>query len=153
MSHISETIEVRVPVRVAYDQWTQFEQFPRFMESIDRVIQLDDRTLDWTATIAGQVKHWRAEITEQEPDRVIAWRSIDGARNDGSIRFEAAGEGTTRLALELDVDPEGPIETAGDAFGFVARRAKADLERFKAFIEDHGHETGAWRGTLESSGS
>ncbi|MBI2777769.1 MAG: SRPBCC family protein [Chloroflexi bacterium] len=150
MSRISETIEVDVPLRVAYDQWTQFETFPQFMEGIDRVIQLDDRTLDWTATIAGKVKHWRAEITDQEPDRLIAWRSIDGARNDGSVRFEAAGADSTRLSLDLDVDPEGPLETAGDALGFVARRAKADLERFKAFIEARGQETGAWRGSVGS---
>ena len=153
MSHITETVDVNVPVRVAYDQWTQFEQFPRFMEGIDRVIQLDDKTLDWTASIAGKVKHWRATITHQEPDQVVAWRSVDGARNDGSVRFESLAPDRTRLILDLEVDPEGPLETAGDALGFVSRRAKADMERFKAFIEARGQETGAWRGSVHPSGA
>lgn len=135
MSHITESVEVAVPCRVAYDKWTQFDQFPRFMDGVDRVIQLDDRTLDWTATIAGRVKHWRAEVTKRELDRLIAWRSVDGARNDGSVRFESLGPDLTRITLELDVEPEGPIELAGDALGFVSRRARADMERFKAFVE------------------
>jgi len=152
MSHITETVEVNVPCRVAYDQWTQFEQFPRFMEGVERVIQLDDKTLDWTATIAGKVKHWRAKITLQEPDRVVAWRSVDGARNDGSVRFESIDAGRTRIVLDLEVDPDGPLETAGDALGFVSRRAKGDMERFKAFIEARGQETGAWRGEVHPGG-
>jgi len=153
MSQITETIEVNVPVRVAYDQWTQFEQFPRFMDSVDRVIQLDDRTLDWTATIAGVVKHWRAKITEQEPDRIVAWRSVDGARNDGSVRFEVLGPERTRIVLDLEVEPEGAVEKAGDALGFVSRQAKGDMDRFKAFIEARGRETGAWRGSVHPSGA
>ena len=148
MSHITETIDVNAPLRAVYDQWTQFEQFPEFMEGVERVIQLDDKTLDWTATVAGKVKHWRAEITKQEPDRIIAWRSIDGARNDGEVTFAAVDADTTRVTLDLDVDPEGLLETAGDALGFVARRAKGDLERFKEFIEGRGIPTGAWRGEI-----
>jgi uncharacterized membrane protein len=150
MSQISESIEIEVPRRVAYDQWTQFEQFPQFMEGVERVEQLDDKTLDWTAEIAGKRKRWRATILEQRPDEVISWRSIDGARNDGTVRFESLGPERTRLTLDMDVDPEGPLENAGDALGFVARRAKADLERFKEFIEGRRRETGAWRGTIEA---
>ena len=147
MSRIIETIEVDVPVSVAYDQWTQFESFPQFMDGIDRVVQVDDTTLEWTATIAGKVKHWRAEITEQRPDELVAWRSTEGAQNDGQVGFEAAGPDRTRLELQLDVEPEGLVEKAGDALGVVERRVRGDLERFKAFIESRGQATGAWRGT------
>ena len=150
MSRITEHIDVNVPVTDAYNQWTQFESFPQFMEGVERVVQLDDRTLDWTASIAGKTKHWRAEIIEQRPDELVSWRSTEGARNDGIVRFEPLGTGQTRVELELDVEPEGPIESTGDALGFVSRRAQGDLERFKEFIESRGQATGAWRGTIES---
>jgi len=149
MSRIMEQIEVDVPVRVAYDQWTQFESFPQFMEGIDRVVQLDDKTLEWTASIAGKTKHWRAEILEQQPDQVVAWRATEGAQNDGAIRFEPLGPDKTRLTLQLDVEPEGLIEKAGDALGVVERRVKGDLERFRDFVEGRAQATGEWRGTVE----
>jgi uncharacterized membrane protein len=149
VSKIIETIEVDVPVRVAYDQWAQFESFPKFMEGVERVVQVDDTTLEWTATIAGVVKNWRAEITEQRPDELVAWRSTDGARNDGAVAFEALGPTRTRLELTLDVEPEGLVEKAGDALGVVERRVRGDLDRFKAFIESRGQATGAWRGTVD----
>ena len=149
MSRITDHIEVDVPVTVAYDQWTQFESFPQFMDGVERVLQLDAKTLDWTATIAGKTKHWRAEIVEQEPDRLISWRSLDGARNDGTVRFEPVDASTCRITLELDVAPDGPIESTGDALGFVSRRVKGDLERFREFIESRGQATGAWRGRVE----
>jgi uncharacterized membrane protein len=149
MSRIIEEIEVGVPTRVAYDQWTQFESFPRFMEGVERVVQLDDKTLEWTAGIAGKTKHWRAEIVEQRPDELIAWRSIEGARNDGAVRFEALDAGRTRVVLQLDVEPEGLVEKAGDALGIVERRVRGDLERFREFIEHRGQATGAWRGEVD----
>jgi len=149
MSRISETVVVDVPVSVAYDQWTQFESFPQFMEGVERVVQLDDRTLDWTATIAGKTKHWRAEIFEQEPDQVISWRSTEGARNDGTVRFEPIDANSSRVTLDLDVEPEGPLEATGDALGIVSRRVRGDIERFKSFIESRGEATGAWRGEVE----
>ena len=149
MSRIIEQIEVDVPVRVAYDQWTQFESFPQFMEGVERVVQLDDKTLEWTASIAGKTKHWRAQILEQQPDRVISWRATEGALNDGAVRFEPLGPDKTRLTLQLDVEPEGLIEKAGDALGIVERRVRGDLERFKEFIENRGQATGDWRGRVE----
>jgi uncharacterized membrane protein len=149
MSRITDHIDVDVPVTVAYDQWTQFESFPQFMEGVERVVQLDEKTLDWTASIAGKTKHWRAEIVQQEPDRLVSWRSLDGARNDGTVRFEALDAGTCRITLELDLEPDGPIEATGDALGFVSRRVKGDLERFREFIESRGEATGAWRGRIE----
>ena len=149
MSRITETIDVDVPVRVAYDQWTQFESFPEFMEGVDRVVQIDDTTLEWTATIAGKVKNWRAEITEQRPDELVAWRSTQGAQNDGQVRFESLGADRTRVETQIDVEPEGLVETAGDALGIVERRVKGDLERFKEFVESRREPTGAWRGEVD----
>jgi uncharacterized membrane protein len=149
VSRIIEEIEIRAPVRVAYDQWTQFESFPRFMEGVDRVQQLDDTTLEWTATIAGVTKTWRAEIVEQRPDDIVAWRSTEGAHNDGAVRFEALGPDRTRVVLQLDVEPEGAVESAGDALGIVERRVRGDLERFRELIDRRGQATGGWRGTVE----
>jgi uncharacterized membrane protein len=149
VSRITESIDVDVPIRVAYNQWTQFESFPQFMEGIDRVVQTDDTTLEWTASVAGKVKNWRAEITEQRPDELVAWRSTAGAQNDGQVRFESLGPSRTRVETQLDVEPEGLVEKTGDALGVVERRVKGDLERFKAFIESRGQETGAWRGTVD----
>ena len=151
MSRIIETIEVNVPVRTAYDQWTQFEEFPRFMEGVEKVEQLDDTTLRWRASIHGQVRTWTAKITEQEPDMRIAWKAVEGAENAGVVTFHRIDEDTCRVTLQLDVEPEGPVESVGDALGFVARQAKGDMERFKAFIEARGVETGAWRGTVDQS--
>ena len=150
MSKIIETVDVQVPVRVAYDQWTQFEEFPLFMEGVEKVEQLDDTHIAWTAEIKKIKKSWTAEITEQKPDERIAWRALEGAENAGVVTFHRLSDDTTRVTLQLDVEPEGPVETVGDALGFVARRAKGDMERFKKFIEARGDETGAWRGTVEA---
>jgi hypothetical protein len=149
VSRIIETIEVDVPVRSSYDQWTQFESFPQFMEGVERVVQLDDKTLEWTANIAGKIKHWRAEILEQRPDQLVSWRSTEGARNDGTVRFEPQGGNRTRVLLELDVEPDGVIEKAGEALGVVEGRVKGDLDRFKDFVEGRGQATGAWRGAVD----
>ena len=148
MSQIIESIDAEIPVRVAYDQWTQFEEFPRFMEAVEKVEQLDDTTLRWTAKIAGVTKTWTAKITEQEPDQRIAWTSIQGAQNAGVVTFHRLDDRKTRVTLQLDVEPEGPVESAGDALGFVQRQAKGDLERFKKFIEQQGVASGAWRGEV-----
>jgi uncharacterized membrane protein len=148
MSEIIESIEVDVPVRTAYNQWTQFESFPKFMEAVKEVRQLDDTTLEWVADVAGKEKRWKAKITEQKPDERVAWTSTEGARNAGVVTFHRLGEGRTRVTLQLDVDPEGPIENAGDALGVVKRQVQGDLKRFKEFIESRGQETGAWRGEV-----
>jgi uncharacterized membrane protein len=150
MSKIIETVDVQVPVRVAYDQWTQFEEFPLFMEGVDKVEQLDDTHIAWTADIAGIKKSWTAEISEQKPDERVAWRAVEGAENAGVVTFHRLSDDSTRVTLQLDVEPDGPVETVGDALGFIARRAKGDMERFKTFIEARGAETGAWRGTVEA---
>ena len=148
MSVVEHTTEVDVPVRVAYDQWTQFESFPEFMEGVTRVVQQGDKSLEWTAEIAGVKKTWKATITEQTPDQRIAWTSTEGARNAGVVTFHRLDDQRTRVTLQLDVEPEGPVESAGDALGFVQRQAKGDLERFEKFVESRGVATGAWRGEV-----
>jgi len=148
MAVIERSIEVDVPVRTAYDQWTQFEEFPRFMEGVEHVRQIDDTTMEWKASIAGASREWRAKITEQVPDQRVAWSSIDGARNAGQVSFEPVASGRTRVTLQLDFEPEGLVEKVGDKLGFVERRAEGDLERFRDYIEQRGGETGAWRGEV-----
>lgn len=148
MPRFESSIEVDVPVRLAYDQWTQFEEFPRFMEGVERLLQRDDRTLDWTAEIAGQRKEWTAEITDQTPDTRIAWKSVDGDENAGAVLFQPLDGDRTRVTLKLDADPEGVVETVGANLGFLERRGYGDLERFKEFIESRRLPTGAWRGEI-----
>ena len=148
MSQIIETVDVDVPVRVAYDQWTQFEEFPRFMKAVETVEQLNDTTIRWTAQIAGVTKTWTAKITQQEPDQRVAWTAIEGARNAGVVTFHRLDDRKTRVTLQLDVEPDGPVESVGDALGFVARQAKDDLKHFKEFIEEQGVASGAWRGEV-----
>ncbi|HEY2803452.1 MAG TPA: SRPBCC family protein [Actinomycetota bacterium] len=149
MSKIEESIDVMVPVHVAYNQWTQFEDFPKFMEGVEQVHQLDDTKLHWRAKVAGQEREWDARITEQKPDDRIAWTSIDGAPNGGVVTFHELEGDTTRVMLQLEFDPEGLIEKTGDALGLVKGRTKGDLDRFKEYVEKRGTETGAWRGEVE----
>ena len=148
MAHVEQSIEVDVPVTVAYDQWTQFESFPQFMEGVERVTQQDDTHLLWTAEIGGEQRTWTAEITRQEPDRLIAWRSVEGKQNDGQVTFDPISSDTSRVTAEFDLDTEGFKESLGDALGFIDRRVKGDLEKFKDFVEQRGVATGAWRGEV-----
>jgi uncharacterized membrane protein len=149
MARIEQSIDVDVPVRTAYNQWTQFEEFPRFMEGVESITQLDDKRLKWVASIGGKRKEWTAEITEQRPDERIAWTSRGGAFNAGVVTFHRLSDNKTRVMLQLEYDPEGVVENVGDAVGVVSARVKGDLERFKQFIEERGRETGAWRGEID----
>jgi len=148
MATIEKSIDVDVPVRVAYNQWTQFEEFPKFMEGVREIRQLDDQRLLWRAAIGGKEEEWEAEITEQIPDERIAWRARTGAPNAGVVTFHRLGDSTTRIMLQLEYDPQGVVENVGDALGVVSRRVDGDLKRFKEFIESRGRETGAWRGEI-----
>jgi len=148
MSLIEKSIEINVPVRTAYNQWTQFEDFPRFMEGVKHVKQLDETHLHWKAEIGGKEKEWDAEITEQIPDRRIAWRSRDGAQNAGVVTFHRLSDSTSKVMLQMEYDPDGVLENVGDVTGMVSQRVVGDLERFKRYIESRGQETGAWRGTV-----
>ena len=150
MSSILKTIDVGVPCRTAYNQWTQFEAFPRFMEGVEEVRQLDDANLAWRAQIGGKPVEWTARITEQVPDQRIAWTSTSGARNAGVVTFHRLSDDTCRVALQVEYEPEGVVENLGDWIGVMGARVRGDLERFKEFIESHGRETGAFRGTIPS---
>ena len=151
MATIEESVEVEVPVRTAYNQWTQFEEFPQFMEGVEQVRQITETKVHWVAEIAGQKREWDAEITEQTPDERIAWRSTQGATNAGVVTFHRLGEGRSKVMLQLDYEPEGALEKAGDMLGIVKSRAKSDLKRFKEFIETRGAESGAWRGEVDQN--
>jgi uncharacterized membrane protein len=150
---VEQSVEVAVPVRAAYDQWTQFELFPEFMEGVESVRQVDDTHLHWVAEIGGVRREWDAEITEQHPDERVAWRATAGATNAGVVTFHRLSDNRTKVMLQLNFDPEGMMEKAGDKLGFVSRRATGDLERFKDFIENRGQATGAWRGDVSRKGS
>ena len=148
--HTAETsIEVDVPVSTAYNQWTQFEEFPRFMENVHEVRQLDDTHLHWRADVAGKLKEWDSEITEQIPDRRIAWRSTSGTHNAGVVTFHRLSDNRTRIMLQMEYEPETRAEAVGGALGGVKMTARKNLQRFKELIESRGSETGAWRGTVE----
>jgi uncharacterized membrane protein len=150
MASVVESIDVKVPVPTAYNQWTQFEEFPRFMEGVKSVTQTDDTHLRWVAEIAGKDEEWIAEITEQHPDERVAWQATSGAKNAGVVTFHRIDDQTSRVTLQMDVEPEGVVENVGTALGFLDRRVKGDLERFKEFIESRATETGAWRGEVEA---
>jgi ribosome-associated toxin RatA of RatAB toxin-antitoxin module len=150
VSTIERSIDVRVPVRTAYDQWTQFETFPQFMEGVEHISQTDDVHTHWRTNIAGVKREFDAEITEQRPDERVAWKSTDGENQAGVVTFHRLDDETTRIMLQLEFHPEGAVEKAGDALGLVSHRVKGDLERFKTFIEQRGDATGTWRGEVDA---
>jgi uncharacterized membrane protein len=149
MARVEESIVVNCPLTTAYNQWTQFEEFPRFMDGVESVKQVDDTHLHWVAEIGGKREEWDAEITHQEPDRKVAWRAVDGHFNSGTVTFEPLGDNQTRINVVMEHETEGLTETLGSALGGDSRKVKGDLDRFKEFIESRGAETGAWRGEVE----
>lgn len=151
MNTVEKSIVVDVPVRTAYNQWTQFEEFPQFMEGIEEVRQEGDTHTHWRANIAFKEVEWDADITEQTPDQRVSWRSTTGAHNAGTVSFEPQGADRTNVTLRLEYEPEGFFESVGSALGVVNSRVQGDLERFKEFIERRGGETGAWRGEIHGS--
>jgi uncharacterized membrane protein len=148
MTRVQHTIDVNVPVRTAYNQWTQFEEFPRFMDNVKSVKQLDDRRLHWVADVGGKQTEWDAEIVDQVPDRRVAWRSTAGTANDGIVTFEPEGPDVTKVTVAIEAEPADPVEKTGSAIGMLDRQVEGDLDRFKKFIESRGAETGAWRGEI-----
>ena len=152
MARVEKTVDIDRPLRMVYDQWTQFEEFPRFMEGVEEVHQLDEKTLRWRARIGGKTEEWDAEIVQQVPDQSIAWRNARGAVNSGVVTFVPLDAERTRLSLALDYDPRGFVEKVGDLLGIVSRRVEGDLERFKRFVEERSVETGAWRGRVKPTG-
>ena len=150
MSTVTESVDVNVPIRTAYNQWTQFEEFPRFMDGVREIRQLDPTHVHWKTEIAGVKREFDAEITEQLPDERVAWKSIEGERQAGVVTFHRLDENTTRVTCQMDFEPDGVLEQAGDKLGFLDRQVKGDMKRFKEFIEGRGGvETGAWRGEVD----
>ena len=149
MASVEYGIEVGVPVRTAYNQWTQFEEFPGFMEGVKSVSQVDDKHLHWVAEIAGVEREWDAEITEQIPDERIAWRSTSGPTNAGVVTFHHLEEGRCKVMLQMEVEADDAMAKVADFLGIVERKTKGDLVRFKEHIESRGTESGAWRGEIE----
>jgi ribosome-associated toxin RatA of RatAB toxin-antitoxin module len=151
MTRVEHRVLVNVPVSVAYNQWTQFEDFPHFMGGITKVTQLSDDRLEWVAELAGVRRQWEAKILEQIPDKKVSWAATEGATNAGEVVFEDLGGGQTSVQLTLEYEPEGFLEKVGDKLNVVENQTEKDLERFKAFIEDEGYASGAWRGTVQGT--
>ncbi len=149
MATVEQSIEVNVPIDAAYNQWTQFEEFPQFMDGVESVTQLDDTHLRWVAEVGGRRREWEAEITEQKPDERIAWKATDGKQNAGVVTFHRLSAEKTKVMVQLDWEPEGIVEQLGEKAGQDERQVKADLERFRNMIESRGVETGGWRGEVE----
>lgn len=151
MTTYAESVDVAVPVETAYNQWTQFEDFPRFMQGVDRVDQVDDTHTHWVTSIGGAKREFDAEITEQRPDERVAWRVVSGPKQAGVVTVHRIDDTHTRVHLQMDFEPEGAMEKIGDTVGAVQSRLKGDLGRFKKFIEERQSETGSWRGEVPRS--
>ncbi|MFB9961333.1 SRPBCC family protein [Sinosporangium siamense] len=151
MSTITQSVDVAVPVRTAYNQWTQFESFPEFMEGVESIRQESDTMTHWKIKVGPAEREFDARITEQHPDERIAWSSVEGPKHAGVVTFHRLDEGHTRVNLQLDTDPEGFVENVADATGILSRRVKGDLKRFAEFIEQRGEESGSWRGDVPPS--
>jgi uncharacterized membrane protein len=150
MSNVERYIDVNVPLQTAYNQWTQFEQFPEFMDNVEKIRQEGPTTLYWHVNILGIDKEWEARITEQLPDKRIAWTNMNGATNGGGVTFHYLDDNSTRVTLQMGYEPDNVIEQIGDMLGFVENQVASDLRNFKEFIESNGHATGAWRGTIQN---
>ena len=151
MASVTESITVDCPISTVYNQWTQFEEFPRFMEGVEEVRRIDDTHMHWKTKVAGREKEFDAKITEQRPDERIAWASTEGVDQAGVVTFHRVDDGRTKIMLQLDAEPEGVVEKVGDAVGVLERRVKGDLERFKELIEGGGTTGDGWRGEVDQS--
>jgi uncharacterized membrane protein len=149
MSTIEESIEVQAPLSTVYNQWTQFEEFPRFMEGVEEIRQIDDTHMHWVAEFGGSRHEWDAEVTEQKPDERVAWKNTDGTENAGVVTFHRLDDENTRVMVQMDFVPEGIMDKIGEAIGAPDRRVQGDLGRFMEMIEAAGRETGAWRGEVK----
>ncbi len=147
-SHVKKSVDIQAPVHVVYNQWTQFEEFPKFMEGVQEVKQVSDKMLHWKAQVGPTVKEWDAEIVHQVPDQKVEWKNTTGAHNAGVVDFLPNDDGTTHVSVVIMYEPETWLESAGDVLGFMDRRVQGDLDRFKAFVEAKGSETGGWRGEI-----
>ncbi|HLL68523.1 MAG TPA: SRPBCC family protein [Micromonosporaceae bacterium] len=149
MSTVVESVDVAVPVRTAYDQWTQFEEFPKFMEGVQEIRQISDTMTHWVIEIGGIKREFDARITEQHPDERVAWTSVDGPTHAGVVTFHRLDADHTRVTAQMDIDPDTFVEKVADKTGLIDRKVKGDMKRFQEFIESRGRETGAWRGEVD----
>jgi uncharacterized membrane protein len=149
MSTVTESVDVAVPIHTAYNQWTQFEEFPRFMKGVQEIRQISDTTVHWVIEIAGVHREFDTRITEQLPDERVAWTSVEGPTHAGVVTFHRLDDTHTRVTAQMEIEPEGFVETVGDKAGFVDRQVKGDMKRFREFIESRGAETGEWRGEID----
>lgn len=149
---LEHSVELRVPAGTAYDQWTQFESFPSFFEHVESIEQVDDRHLRWHVRLGGSAQEWTAEIVEQIPGKRIAWRTVDGPRHAGVVTFHRLTDGSSRVMLQMDYEPHGVAQRTADALGVVRRAVAADLDRFRAFLEERREATGTWRGSVPAAG-
>ncbi|NEE01929.1 SRPBCC family protein [Phytoactinopolyspora halotolerans] len=152
MTTAEKSVDVNVPISTAYNQWTQFEDFPEFMADVESVTQVDDRHLHWVVEVGGMERVFDAEITEQHPEERIAWRSTGGTDQSGVVTFHKIDDTTTRVTLQMEMEPSGAVETVGEKTGMVSRVVERDMKNFKEFIESRGTETGAWRGEVPREG-
>lgn len=150
MAQVVKSVDVDVPVSTAYNQWTQFESFPKFMSGVDRITQTDDTHAHWVTSIGGVNREFDTEVTEQHPDERVAWKSTDGTTHAGVVTFHRLDDAKTRITAQIDWQPEGVVEKAGSVLGFDDREVQKDLDHFKEFIESRGSETGAWRGDVQA---
>lgn len=150
MNTVEQSVDIGVPVRVAYNQWTQFETFPQILPSVERVEQVEPNRVRWHSRVAGKPTEWEAEIVEQIPDKRIAWKSVEGRDNAGCVTFHRLGPGETRVMVQMEYEQESVGEKVAEALGMVNRQVEKDLSAFKHFLEDRGRETGAWRGEIPS---
>jgi uncharacterized membrane protein len=154
MDTVQKSVDVDVPISTAYDQWTQFESFPQFMDGVESITQIDPTHTHWVTKVAGQTREFDAEITEQHPDERVAWKSVGGdTKHAGVVTFHRLDDNQTRVTVQLDWEPEGLVEKVGSAVGVDSHQVKADTKRFKEFIENRGGETGAWRGDIARPGA
>lgn len=153
MSSVTESVDVDVPIKIVYDQWTQFESFPQFMEAVQEIKQLDDTHTHWVIKVGPVTKEFDATITEQHPEERVAWKSDDGPNHAGVITFHYLDDDKTRVTAQIDIDPEGFVENVADKAGIVSRQIKGDMARFKEFIESRGTATGEWRGEVDHPGA
>ncbi|MGI8651777.1 MAG: SRPBCC family protein [Geodermatophilaceae bacterium] len=153
MSTVTESVDVEVPIKVAYDQWTQFESFPQFMDGVEEIRQLDDTHTHWVVKVGGVTREFDATITEQHPEERVAWRTDDGPNHAGVVTFHRLDDNQTRVTAQMDIDPEGFVENVADKVGILDRKVKGDMKRFKEFIESRGSATGSWRGDVERPGA
>jgi uncharacterized membrane protein len=153
MPNVTKSIDVEVPVSTAYNQWTQFESFPRFMGGVESITQTDDTHSHWVTKIGGQTREFDTEITEQHPDERVAWKSTDGTAHAGVVTFHRLSDSQTKVTVQLDWQADGLVEKAGALVGVDDHQVNADLDRFKTYIESQGHPDGAWRGDVSNTGS